>query len=266
MHAASVSNETKNERLRSAITQMEHRWGTGIVVPARITPSRVEGLSTTFPALDQLTGTRGIPLHAMTVLAGAATSGKLTIAYKVLSQAQQSTPEHRHSVAVLDLGASTDPDYIARSGLDLDRLLIARPQTAKQALRAFLDLVRSRELRAILVDSLPELMGDREAASAVEQMMPQVNLALKSADCALLLLDDPQPAWLPPLSASLSRSVRHHASLHLEFVRQGWIEPAGELTGYRVQARLLKSRSQRQGESASISITFSQTVRARETW
>ncbi len=258
--------ETKSELLKAAIRQMEHRWGTGILLVSRAAQARAGGLSTTFPPLDQLTGTGGIPLHAITVLAGSATSGKLTVAYKVLSRAQQDTPEHRHSVAILDLGASSDPDYLTRSGVDLDRLLLVRPQGARQALRVLLDLVRSRELRAILVDSLSELLLDKEGASAVEQMMPQVNLALKSADCALLLLDEGQAAWLPPLASGISRAVRHYASLHIDFVREGWIESTGELTGYRARARLVKSRSRRQGESATIEIAFSETVRTRETW
>ncbi len=257
---------TKSERLKAAITQMEHRWGTGVLAASRAEPGRVEGLSTTFPALDQLTGTGGSPLHAITLLSGDATCGKLTVAYKVLSRAQLRTPERRHSVAILDLGARSDPDYLASSGVDLDRLLLVRPQGAKQALRVLLDLMRSRELRAILLDSLSELLLDKEGANAVEQMMPQVNLVLKSADCALLLLDEGQAAWLPPLVSGTSRAVRHYASLHIEFMREEWIESAGELAGYQVKARLLKSRSQRQGESATIAISFDETVRVRETW
>ena len=259
-------NETRSERLRAAIQQMEHRWGSGVLVASGAAPRPAESLSTTFPALDQLTGTGGIPLHAVTVFSGSATSGKLTLAYRVLSRAQQGTPDRRHSVAILDLGASSDPDYLTRSGLDLDRLLLVRPQGAKQAWRVLLDLVRSRELRAILVDSLSELMVDKEGASMVEQMMPQVNLALKSADCALLLVDEVQAAWLPPLASGTSRAVRHYASLHLELERVEWIESAGELTGYCVKARLVKSRSQRQGESATVVISFNETVRAREIW
>ncbi|MCL5951841.1 MAG: DNA recombination/repair protein RecA [Chloroflexi bacterium] len=259
-------NGTKSERLKAAITQMEHRWGTGVLAASHAPSSHRESLSTTFPALDHLAGSGGIPLHAVTVLSGKATSGKLTVAYKVLSRAQQGTPERHHSVAILDLGASSDPDYLTRSGVDLNRLLLVRPQGAKQTLRVLLDLVRSRELRAILMDSLSDFLIDREAASAVEQMMPQVNLALKGADCALLLLDESRPPWLSPLVAETSRAVRHFASLHLEFVRQEWIETAGEFIGYRVETRLVKSRSHRQGEGATIAIAFNETVRPRETW
>jgi hypothetical protein len=264
---AVVPDDPRRERLQSAIKQMEHRWGSGILLSAGAAPKLDSSLSTGFESLDRLTGLGGIPLHAVTVLAGAATSGKLTAAYKVLSRAQSDVPnEHRHSVAILDLGGSSDPDYIARSGVDLDRLLLVRPQSAMQALRVLLDLVRSRDLRAILLDSLPDLMVDRDAANAVEQMMPQVNLALKSADCALLLLDEPHPPWLPPLAAETSRAVRHYASLHLEFTREEWIALDGELTGYRARVRLVKSRVRHQGASAPVVIAFGETVRPRETW
>lgn len=246
---------------------MERRWGSKVVIPARAISRNVAGLSTGFETLDELTGTGGIPLHAITLLAGGATSGKLTVAYKILVQAQNNAlTERRRSVGILDLGGSTDPDYLVRAGVNLDRVLLVRPQMAKQALQVLLDLVRSRELRAILVDSLPDHTIDPEAAGAVEQMLPQVNLALKNADCALLLLDEPQPAWLPLIATGASRAVRHYASLHIEFTREGWIESDNELTGYRVQARLLKLRAQRNAEMAPISIVFDQTVRARKTW
>ncbi len=238
-----------------------------VVAPAQATPVRSTGLSTGFVALDQLLGASGIPLRAVTVLAGTTTSGKVTLAYKILSQAQQSASmEQPASVALLDLGASTDPDYVARCGVDLSRLLLVRPQDAKQTLRVLLDLVRSREVRAILVDGLFDLRVDRESALALEERMPQVNLALKSAPCALVLLDEPQPIWQPWLPGSTSRAVSHYAALRIELAHAGWIETGGELAGYRAHARLVKSRGPRGGSVASIAIEFHQTVRARETW
>jgi hypothetical protein len=263
----SALSDTKSERLMAALHAMERRWGPNVVFPARTVPKPAVRLSTGFDTLDQLVGDGGMPLHAITLLVGQATSGKLTVAYKILGKAQESAlMERRHSVAILDLGASTDPDYLARAGVDLDRLLLVRPLAAQQALRVLLDLVRSRELRAILVDSLPDLMVDREAATTVEQMMPQVNLALKSADCAVLILDEPQPPWLPWQPTGTSRAVRHYASLHIEITREAWIESEEGLRGYRVQAKLLKSRGPRSGATTSIAIEFDQTVVARETW
>lgn len=258
-------SETRQECLEVVLHQIEQRWGVRALVPAR-TASLVSGLAAGVAPLDQLLGSAGVPLHALTVLTGTATSGKLTLAYKLLSQAQKAPPlEPVHAVALLDLAATTDPDYVARSGIDLEHLLLVRPERGTRTLRVLLDLVRSCQFRAILVDGLPELLVDREAARLLDEMMPQVNLALKGSGCALILLDELHPPWLPPLPEWTSRAVRHYAALQIELTRREWIVSAGELSGYRVQARLVKSRGPRAGQTASIVID-SRIVRARETW
>ncbi len=262
----SALNDIKQNRLESAIRLVQQRWGSSALVPARSAPTRASLVPTGLAALDQLLE-GGVPLRAITLFTGGATSGKLTVAYKILSQTQQGVlGERRRSVAIVDLGASTDPDYIMRSGVDLDRLLLIRPQAAGQAVRVLLDLVRSRALDVILVDCLSDLSENSDAARALEQMMPQVNLALRTVDCALIFLEDAQSPWLPWLPTGSSRAVHHYASLHVEFTRQEWIESASELCGYRVQARLMKSRGPRSGTTVSFAIELDRTVRARETW
>jgi RecA/RadA recombinase len=64
----------------------------------------------------------------MTLLSGRTTSGKLTVAYKVLASAQRSPHGAvAYTVALFDLTRTADPDYLARCGVDLDALLVARP-------------------------------------------------------------------------------------------------------------------------------------------
>ena len=259
-------DETKRERLEAALHLIERRWGPQTVVPASAAPSHLQGILTSFAALDQILGAGGVPLQAITLISGSTTCGKLTLAYKILAQAQNWATQRGHSVAILDLGASTDADYLMRCGVDLDRLLLVRPESGKQATRVLLDLVRSRELRAILVDSLPDLVADPHTARALDQIMHQVNLALKGAGCALIVLEEIQPPWLPTLPGWTSRAVAHYAALHMELVREGWIESERELVGYRAQVRIVRRQGLGRGRSAPIAIEFGETVRARETW
>ncbi len=57
----------------------------------------------------------------------------------------------------------------------------------------------------------------------------------------------------------------HYAALHVELVREGWIESADRLVGYRAQAQIVKRRGPGRGQVAIITIEFGETVRARET-
>ena len=111
-------------------------------------------ISRGFADLDVWTGCRGVPLGAITLLTGPSTSGKLAVAYKTLAAGWQNGC---HPVALIDLIHSTDPDYLVRCGVDLAHLLLVRPGPETQIDTLVLDLVRSRHLRLLLVDSLADL-------------------------------------------------------------------------------------------------------------
>ena len=262
-------NRTQRKRLDLAVTSLQRRWGTRVVIRAREVQPESRVILTRVPELDRHLG-GGIPLGAITLFSGQTTSGKLTLAYKILHGAQHSSTTTGTSrlqpVAVLDLNATTDPDYGSRCGIDLDYLLLVRPQVGNQAIDVLVDLVRSRQLRAILLDGLPDLRADAATARYLDQLLPQLSLLLKSSGCALIVLDELQPPWLGWFSGTRSSAIDHYAALHVEIKRERWIESGGELRGYQVQARTVKSQRARPGQVARLAITFGETVRARETW
>ncbi|MCB0155067.1 MAG: hypothetical protein KDF65_09730, partial [Anaerolineae bacterium] len=143
-------------------------------IATSVTPPAIP---TGFPTLDDITGCRGIPRHAITILSGRMTSGKVTLAYKILAAAQD---QHgRDKVAILDLNSTTDPDYLARCGVDLERLVQIRPTRETALVQLLLDLIRTNQLRLILVDSLPDLaqwLGNRSELGAMGE---QLNQALR---------------------------------------------------------------------------------------
>ncbi len=266
--AASFSlNETTREQLQAALQRIERRWGPRAIAPAGAGAMTASGISTGLSPLDRLLHPRGIPLHAITRLSGSTTCGKLTVAYQILAQGQRvpdgnSLQPQARPVALLDLGRSTDPDYLVRCGVAVDRLLLVRPNSVHDTGRVLLDLVRYRLASAggafpvILVDSLPDLLVDPSAARAFEQMLPQVNLALKAAPIAVILLDEPQPPWLSPLPNWINRAALHYEALHIELAREVWLQVEDELVGYRAQARICKRRGAGTGQSVSITIEF----------
>lgn len=263
-----MRNENR-KRLDSAIVGLQQRWGTRVIGTGRDLRPQVSIIPTGFPELDLLVGIHGVPLNALTLFSGHTTSGKLTLPYKILANAQHSFVskiQRRNPVAILDLNASTDPEYLGRCGIDLDHLLLVRPPSGKQAVDAIIDLVRGRQLRAILVDSLSDFATDPVVGCYLENRTPQLNLFLKNSGCALIVLDEAQSPWLEWLPQRPGRALNHYAALHLEFKRERWLESKGELCGYQVQGRVVKNHWGRNGQIVSLAIEFNSTVRASETW
>jgi hypothetical protein len=256
----------QRRRLDQTVAALETRYGAGVVRSAHdLTRRPPPHLSTGFPQLDALTGCGGIPLRNMSILSGRATSGKLTLAYKLLVSGQHT--RQRQTTALVDLAHSADPDYLARAGVDLARLLLVRPRLDRQAVDVLVDLVLSRQLRVVVVNGLAELQRDPKLYRYLNATLGRLQQALRTHHCALVWVDDPAPAWLRWFHLDRSGAVRQYAALHLELQWERWLtQPDGQLYGYAAQARLLKSRWARPGRTAPVEIVFNGVIQARPTW
>lgn len=182
----------RQQRLDQAVALLRQQYGESILRRASelgrvAVPPHIR---TGFAELDALTGCAGVPLDGLTILGGRTTSGKLTVAYKVLANAQASRPL---PVALLDLTHSSDPDYLARCGVVLPGLLLLRPRSGVEAVNLLLELVQSRQVQAVLVDGLPDLGTERAALRHLNRSLPALQRLLHGSGCGVLLLDEPHP-------------------------------------------------------------------------
>ena len=258
---------SKQRRLHSTLAALEQRHGPGVVRRAADVDRRLPPhIRTGFPALDELTGCGGVPLGAMTLLSGRSTSGKLTVAFKVLAHAQQHQT-HR-AVALLDLNHTADPDYLHRAGVDLARLQIVRPAVSRQAVDVLIDLARTRTLTALVVNGLANFQTERGVYRYLIATLGLLHRTLAAANCALLWIDDPSPPWLRRFNLDRSSPIRPYVALHVDLQWEQWLRhpTAADITGYRAQAHLLKSRWAAAGRAAPVAIEFNGTIKTRETW
>jgi RecA/RadA recombinase len=212
--------------LDKTVEALDRRYGLGSIkrateLPvARATPRIGSG----FAALDALTGLNGLPCGHITLFSGRTTSGKLSIAYRALASAQGSG-QRKNDIAVLDCSRTSDPDTIARNGVDLARTLFVRPPDADGAAPLIFDLLNGFGLRALLIDGLGDLLRSRRIAHGFDAALPQLAALLRQSGCALICLDE------------------HAAGLHIEIQRARWdYDPCGDVRGYVAAARVLKSR------------------------
>ncbi|HEY3341710.1 MAG TPA: hypothetical protein VGK81_06815, partial [Anaerolineae bacterium] len=237
-----------------------------IIQPAAEMPRQAipPHVATGFKQLDAITGCGGVPLSAITLFSGPTTSGKMTLAYKVLANAQESLSRRKRNVAILDLTCTANPDYLARCGVDLEYLLFARAPSPLQAVDAVFDLARGGQ-SLLLVDGLGDLLRDRATARYFDSALPELKMMLAGLSCAVIFVDEVRPPWLRHLKLD-SSAILHSAALHVELRRERWIERERELIGYGALAQVVKTRWGRSGQTAPVEIIFNGTVRARDTW
>lgn len=236
----------RKQRLQKTIAALQHKHGSSVIetgpslLQRLLVPPRI---STGFGCLDTLTGCKGIPIGHLTLLTGRTTSGKLTLSYSILANAQGASAKHKERVAILDVVGTSNPDYIARRGVDLHHTLFIRPPHPEQAVYLLFDLLRDYGLRVLLVNGLGSLLRTRQITQAFDAALPQITQALRAARCALICLDEPDPPWLR--TRGVSSAIPHEVSVHLEFARAGWLTEGRDgrsVVGCVTRAHLIKSR------------------------
>jgi recombination protein RecA len=261
---------SKRRTLEHTMVAIQQRHGARAIRPLRdLAAALPPTITTGFPALDAITGCGGIPCAALTLFSGPATSGKSTIAYKVLANAQADGA----LCALLDLTHTADPGYLERCGIALDRLLIVRPQPttgpATDRVALLLDMVRSGRVRFVLVDDVAALTAGPGQLRQWNSALPRLRQLARAAGCAVLLLDQAVAPWRRRLNLDATAALRQAAALHIELRHERWLQREGQLVGYEARAELLRSlwrTGPAAAASAAVAIVFNGAVHARETW
>ncbi len=236
----------RRRKLDALVAQLQLEHGPRAIrraEPGERTPPAAR-IPTTFGELDALLD-GGLPKGRITEVAGPTTSGKLTLAAKVIASAHR----ERDAVAAwIDTWRTCDADYMHRCGVDLSRLLVARPATLSDALAMALHLAESRSLAVLVMDTLPvEAGGEGMLAGALSRLAA----LLAETQTAVVFLSDPE---------QFSRALAHAAAVRLNIRREHWLARKGDVRGYEGQVELVKNRLGRTG-AARIRITFNGTVR-----
>jgi hypothetical protein len=259
----------RKRRLESAVAALQRQHGSEVIrkgVSGRA--AHPEALSTGFEGLDALTGCKGIPIGALTLISGRGTTGKITVAYKLLAKTQNSKSTAKaspHLVALVDLYRLANPDYLARCGIKLEHIIVARPDLTVKASHLILDLARSRQVRLLVVDGLSALLAEPSSATAFTTAMRRLPPLLRAAGCAMVLLDDPYPLWQQWLRRNVRRDAWQSVAVHLELHRERWVTYQDDLVGYQTRIEVRRSRWAATGATVMLEILFNGSVQGR-TW
>src|SRR5438105_10087536 len=113
----------------------------------------IGAVSTGALSLDLALGVGGLPRGRIVEVFGPESSGKTTLIYHVIAEAQR-----RGGIcAFIDAEHAMDPGYAKRIGVDVDELLVSQPDHGEQALEITELLIRSGALAVVAIDSVAAL-------------------------------------------------------------------------------------------------------------
>ena len=261
---SSKKNRAKQKKLEMTVLQIQRRWGPKALRKLEVSKAGAEvpHIPTGFGKLDKALGIGGIPRSRISEIIGPVTSGKTTIALKIIAHAQG----QKDAAAYIDLSQTFDPDYAFRCGVDLTKLVIVQPNSGREALAIANSLVLSRSLGVIVFDSVSSLLGESPSPQLMSEALRQFSGSLADSACALLFLTSlyfggPSSKDNYPSGLALS----HYASLRLLVERERWIKRYGDVRGYTAEVEVIKNKLAPAGKKVSVSITFNGTVNGNGT-
>jgi len=172
-------SDGRQKALESALASLDKQFGKGsVMLLGEQENLAVDVISTGSLALDLALGVGGVPRGRITEIHGAESSGKTTLAYHIVAEAQRAGG----TAAFIDAEHSVDAEYARNLGVDLDRLLIAQPNNGEEALEIMDSLVRSGAIDVVVLDSVAALVPKAEIEGDIAIWVCRLALCLRRCE------------------------------------------------------------------------------------
>jgi recombination protein RecA len=270
--ASPPDEAAQDQPLHAALGQLRHRFGSGIAGCPEGAPP-VAAISTGNPSLDLAIGVGGVPRSRITEIYGPDGAGKTTLALSVVVQAQQAGG----TACFIDTEHALDLGWAATVGVDLERLVLCRPEHGEQALQVADVLVRSGSLDVLVIDSIAALvpkveldgeMGERHAgvqANLLSQALRKLAGPIARTGTAVLMTNQlRQRAGHPgmPVYTSGGRALGYYASVRLDLRPLGGLRDGGQVIGSRIRVQVTKNKVAPAWQVAELELTGERGVLA----
>jgi recombination protein RecA len=247
--------KAKVAALEAAVTQIEKDFGQGSVMRLGDQAAiPVEAIPTGALSLDLALGVGGVPRGRIVEIFGPESSGKTTLVYHIIAQAQA-----RGGVcAFVDAEHAIDPIYAKRIGLDTDELLVSQPDYGEQALEIVDVLVRSGAVDVVAIDSVAALtprvelegqMGETQVglqARLMSQALRKLAGNLNRAKTVCLFTNQIREkigvSFGSPETQPGGRALKFYSSQRLDLRRIETLKEGTEAVGNRVRVKVVKNK------------------------
>lgn len=249
------TKEEKADVLDELVEKLQSRFGDGAVM--RLGDARhikIEVVSSGSFSLDMALGVGGLPRGRVVEIYGPESSGKTTLALHVIASAQKKNGR----AAFIDAEHALDPEYAKRIGVNIKDLIISQPDTGEEALNILEDLVRSKIIDVVVIDSVAALtpraeiegeMGDRHIglqARLMSQALRKLTAIAARSGTVIIFINQLRMKigvmYGNPETTPGGQALKFYSSVRLDIRRKAQIKKEDEVVGNRVRVKVVKNK------------------------
>jgi recombination protein RecA len=253
---AEERDPARGAALKAAVSQIEKQFGQGSLM--RLGDDAfavaVSAIPTGALSVDLALGVGGVPRGRIVEIFGPESSGKTTLVYEIIAQAQKMGG----ICAFIDAEHAMDPAYAKRIGVDIDELLVSQPDHGEQALEIADVLIRSGAVDVVAVDSVAALtpraelegqMGDQQVglqARLMSQALRKLAGNLNRANTVCIFTNQIREKvgvmFGSPETQPGGRALKFYSSQRIDIRRIETLKEGTEAVGNRVRAKIVKNK------------------------